>query len=441
MKTQFEINDLIGEYRVTGFLGEGGMGIVYSGMHEKLGRPAAIKILRTTGQDETFKTRFFNEARLQAGLHHPNIATLYDFREEGDNLVIIMELVDGECLDELITRRTFTIDEVLTVFSSICEAISYIHKNGVIHRDIKAQNAKLTSGGSLKLLDFGIAKDSSSQGLTQTGGVIGTPNYLSPEQLENKPASVQTDIWALGILLYEMLTGGLPFQSDTLGGLVLKITKAEFPPAHTINPAVTREVEALVAKCLKRDTASRYRSVDELLLAVQNILNVRHGNATLHDLKTAMTNPGQVAGLPGTMVVDEAPATLYASGNSTAPSKPFPIALVAGIGGAALLILFILVGGFLLLSGSDKPANQSPGGVNSVVAGTKGNTKIRVDVDEGKAQVLKNGQSLGTTPLDMEADLGDNVPLTLRRDGFEDKNVSIQVTSGKKVFTFSLKAK
>jgi len=237
-----------------------------------------------------------------------------------------------------------------------------------------------------------------------------------------------------------MLTGSLPFQGDTLGGLVLKITKAEFPPANTINPAVPREVNAIVAKCLKKETTSRYRSVDDLLQAVQSVLNARHGKATLHDLKTVITRSGNETPIPGTVFVADRPATLYASGNSAAPSKPFPIALAAGIGGGALLLLFMVVGGILLLSGGGTAANQT-GGTNSVVATTKGNTKIRVDVDEGKAQVLKGGLLLGTTPLDMEADLGDNVPLTLRRDGFEDKNINIQVTSGKKVFTFSLKAK
>ena len=221
---------------------------------------------------------------------------------------------------------------------------------------------------------------------------------------------------------------------------MLKITKAEFPPANTINPAVPREVNAIVAKCLKRDTVSRYKTVNELLYAVQSVLNVRHGKATFHDLKMAMNKPAVAAAIPGTLLVNETPATFDASRNSSASSKAFPVVLVAGISGGAVLLLFVLIGGILLLSGGGKAANQ-PGGSNSVVATTKGNTKIRVDVDEGKAQVLKNGQLLGTTPLDMEADLGDSVPLTLRRDGFEDKNVNIQVTSGKKVFTFSLKAK
>ena len=441
MQRRFEINEMIGEYRVTGYLGEGGMGVVYSGIHEKLGRSAAIKILGKATKDESFKTRFFNEARLQAGLHHPNIATLYDFREEGDQLVIFMELVDGENLEDLIERRAFTIDETLTVFSSICEAIAYIHRNGVIHRDIKAQNAKLTSGGSLKLLDFGIAKDSASQGLTQTGGVIGTPNYLSPEQLEAKPASAQTDIWALGVLLYEMLTGSLPFQGDTLGGLVLKITRAEFQPPDVVNPAVPREVSAIVAKCLKKDAANRYRTVGELLQAVQKALNARQGKVPQNEISTVAFKSQPHPVIPGTVFVPNDPDNSYATEVSVPASKPFPIALVAGIGGAATLVLFIIIGGIFFITSGGGIATQTSTGPNISTTNSKGNTKIRVDVDEGKAQVLRNGQSLGTTPLDLDVNLGETVPLTLSRDGFEDKNVKIEVTNSKKVFTFSLKAK
>jgi len=248
MPRRFEVDSHIGEYRVTSFLGEGGMGEVYLGLHEKLGRHAAIKILGSAAKDESFRTRFFNEARLQANLHHPNIATLYDFQQVGDELLIFMEYVDGESLDELVARRAFAVDDALKVFRSICEAVGYIHSNGIIHRDIKAQNVKLRSDGSVKLLDFGIAKDGASHGLTQTGGVIGTPTYLSPEQLRGGNATPQTDVWALGVLLYEMLTGKLPFEGDSIGGLVLKITSEAFEPPDRLNPAVPREVTKIVAR-------------------------------------------------------------------------------------------------------------------------------------------------------------------------------------------------
>src|SRR3569623_1966018 len=125
-----------------------------------------------------------------------------------------------------------------------------MHSHGFVHRDIKAQNVKLRADGTVKLLDFGIAKVEASHGLTQTGGIIGTPSYLSPEQLRAEKASPQSDVWALGVLLYEMLTGRLPFEGDSIGGLVLKITSEAFEPPDRLNPAVPRDVAKTVAKCL-----------------------------------------------------------------------------------------------------------------------------------------------------------------------------------------------
>jgi len=435
MHKRLQINEMIGEYRVTGFLGEGGMGAVYSAVHEKLGRPAAVKVLCTPSQDESFKTRFFNEARLQAGLHHPNIATLYDFREENDQFFIFMELVDGESLDDLVARRAFTIDETLNIFASICEAIRYIHKNGVVHRDIKAQNVKMTAAGIAKLLDFGIAKDGASHGLTQTGGVIGTPTYLSPEQLEGKPATPQADIWALGVLLYEMLTGRPPFEGDTLGGLVLKITRAEFIPPERANPAVPRAVAAIVGKCLKKDLGSRYRSAGELLEAIRRAAGTRQTEATLVSRETPFARSNEPNFSPLTIAAGNAVEETYRPAG-----KPFPAGLIAGIGAATVFLLIAIAGGvFLLRSGTDQApvsaAANTPGGA------PRGSMKVKVDVDEGRAQVIRAGEALGSTPLDIDANPGDDLNLTLRREGYQDKNVNIQVTNGKKVFTFSMKAK
>jgi serine/threonine-protein kinase len=440
MARRFEIDSLIGEYRVTRFIGEGGMGEVYLGTHEKLGRPAAIKVLGAIATDESFRTRFFNEARLQANLHHPNIATLYDFQQLGDELLIFMEYVDGESLDDLVTRRAFTVDEALVTFRSICEAVGYMHSHGVVHRDIKAQNVKLRADGSAKLLDFGIAKDETSHGLTQTGGIVGTPNYLSPEQLRGNKASPQTDIWALGVLLYEMLTGKLPFEGDSLGGLVLKITSEPFEPADRLNPAVPREVARIVAKCLEKDPASRYRSVQELVAALNSAIQNR-GKApeTIGDSlrKTFAAVRSQTPAQTDEPYRSEELSTW----DAPRPEKPFPIGIVAAIGGVlAVLVVVIVVGAFWMMGGDSVTANGTGGKTNSANAPAPGNTqRVRVDVDEGKAQVIRDGQVLGTTPLDIDVASGDRPNVTLRRDGFEDKTVQIEPASGKKVLTFSLK--
>ena len=452
MNSRFQINQQIGEYRVTGFLGAGGMGEVYLGEHTKIGRLAAIKVLLPDVADANFKSRFFNEARLQAGLQHPHIATLYDFQETGGQLYIFMEFVNGESLEDLIKNRAFSIDETLAAFASVCEAIAYIHQNGVIHRDIKSQNIKLTSTGTVKLLDFGIAKDSSSHGLTQTGGVIGTPHYLAPEQLDGKPATAQGDVWALGVLLYEMLTNQMPFTGDTLTGLILQIMSVNYAAPEELNPAIPREVAAIVKKCLQKNAANRYQTADELLADVRRVLRGEAKPSAMSGLKKTfglMSKPAP-ANLPPTVVSDYAPVqnssseSVYANAYAPVKTNKLPIGLIAGAAGAAVIALFAVIGIVIwAVGGSSKPAANTNDKNIAVVqtAGKGASRKIRVDLDEGQGQVIRGGQTLGTTPLDLDANEGDKMNLTLHREGYEDKNVQIDVSGGKKVYTFSLRQK
>lgn len=464
MQKRFQINEMIGEYRVTAFLGAGGMGEVYQGVHEKLGRFAAIKILGEAALNESFKTRFFNEARLQASLHHPNVATLYDFQEIDNQLFIFMEFVDGESLEDLIERRAFAVEDALKTFQSICEAIAFIHRNGVVHRDIKSQNIKLTSNGAVKLLDFGIAKDSASHSLTQTGGVIGTPGYLAPELLDGKPASPQTDIWALGVLLYEMLTGIEPFKADTIGALCMQIMIGTFEAPEKLNPAVSKEISQIVAKCLKK-ADERYQTADEIVQDVQRVLSGEKSHkktaAAFSDLKKSFgfTPKTLISDVSTENVAQNAfdnseyrDANPYAAANKP-QSKKFPFMLVAGGVSAAVVLLFVLVGiGIWAMSNSKTGSSVNPATITTanqkdnkaIAAQPSPNAKqksVRVDVDEGKAQVFRDGQSIGSTPLDLQTSDGEKVDLTLKRDGFADKNVQLDITSGKQAYTFSLKSK
>ena len=452
MSKRLNIGEIIGEYRVTGFLGAGGMGEVYAGVHEKLGRPVAVKVLGAAASgDETFKSRFFNEARLQANLHHPHIATLYDFQEMNGQLLIFMELVDGESLEEMVSRRAFTVEDALRAFTSVCEAVGYIHQHGILHRDIKSQNVKLNSGGEVKLLDFGIAKDSSNQhGLTQTGGVIGTPHYLAPEQLDGRPASPQTDIWALGVLLYEMLTGDLPFQGETLGSLVLQITQANFAAPEQINPAVPREVSGIVRRCLQKDAASRFQTADELARTAKNALNKEHGGtAGFFGFKKS---PTQIAVSPpihppAEFVSESNPGfDDYSAAIPDAPAKKLPLVPIAIAASAAVILLFVAAGiAIWALSGADDGtfANTDVNDKKMITVQSGGSGtphRIQVETDEGSAEVLRDGRSVGTTPYSFDARDGEKIPLTLRRKGFQDKEVELEVTNGKKNYSFQMKA-
>ncbi len=472
---RFQTNEMIGEYRVTAFLGAGGMGEVYQGIHAKLNRPAAIKVLSESCSDESFTTRFFNEARLQASLHHPNIAALYDFQEIGNRLCIFMEFVNGESLEDLVARRAFAVEDAMKTFLPVVEAIAFIHQNGILHRDIKSQNIKLTSGGTVKLLDFGIAKDATSHSLTQTGGVIGTPSYLAPEQLSGREASAQTDIWALGVLLYEMLTGIEPFKADTIGALCMQITLGNFDAPEKLNPAVPREVSKIVCKCLKKNVAERYQTADELLEDVRKFLSGEKSNgkaAAFSNLKKSFAfspknspvNSSSEDFLPNPTGASFRQNTSedysYQTDSNDGESYPnnftrkkSPVAKIAVASSVAVIFLFGVVGfGIWLMSNSSasntanstlKTAVEAKDGKTFVVQSAKINAqrRVRVDVDEGSAQVFRSGQAAGATPFDLEATEGEIIDLTLKRDGFEDKNVQIEVTSRRQVYTFSLKPK
>ncbi len=279
--------------------------------------------------DKDYKERFLNEARLQASLHHPNIATLYDFQELGNELLIFMEFVNGDGLDSLIENKFFSIEESLKVFESIVGAIAYIHEHGIIHRDIKTDNVKLTANGIPKLLDFGIAKDSSSQNLTQVGGVIGTPNYLAPEQIQGHPASEQTDIWSLGVLLYKMLTGRVPFESDLFDTLLTQIRKGNYEAPENFNSAIPKVVSEIVRKCLAKEVHQRYQTAEELLRDVKRVLSERYSSETYLE---------------------------------TRPQNSFPIAKVSAVAGSILLFVCLVVIGIWAIGGSSEKVaeNKTP---------------------------------------------------------------------------------
>lgn len=451
MSRRLQIGEMIGDYRIVGFLGAGGMGSVYHGVHRKIDRPAAIKVLSNPADGSTFKERFFNEARVQSSLHHPNIATLFDFQESAgrDEFFIVMEYVDGETLDALIGRRYFAVEDALVTFKSICEAVKFIHENNIVHRDIKPQNIKLSSKGTVKLLDFGIAKDAASDGLTRVGGIVGTPNYLAPEQLMGQPASQLTDIWALGVLFYEMLTGAAPFPGSTLAELHGQTSNGRFESVQKLNPAVSSEVAKIVDRCLTADVRQRYQSVDAILADIGAALRRRQHPAAPQDHATGIRNL-----LSGTRTLDPDAS----SGSHGRGFSIWKLSLIGG-GGAAVLLSAVVIG-LWAMSGSDPVAitNAKPstpklanlgknasnhGGLSTQSGSPSGvsdpRPKALIELTEGVAEVYRDGQLIGNTPVEIEGNENEFVNIMLRRQGYQDYSETIEITTRRKVFTFTLR--
>jgi serine/threonine-protein kinase len=392
----------IGEYRLVDPLGKGGMGEVYRAVHPQLGRVVAIKVLTPRGHGTDLVQRFRNEALIQAQLQHPHIAKLYGFQELGGRACIIMEYVDGQTLEErLRSRGPLPVAEAVRIFQAVVSAVGYIHRHGIIHRDLKANNIKLSVSGKVKLLDFGIAKAESTPKLTAAGETVGTLEYLAPELVKGGSASPQSDIWALGVLLYELVTGEMPFAAPTLVGLCDKIRRAAYAPPSTLNPAVPREVAAVIARCLKKNPADRYRSAGELLADLQQ--------------------PGAFKEKAPARNIGERP--LAPKLTWARPRRRF-IALTAAVVSVLALALYLF--------GGDVPCRDCP---------PSGAKPVLVDVVEGRAEVYQSGSRVGSTPYELRSPPGARVDLMLKRQGFFDKPISFSVTEGKKVYTFTMEKK
>lgn len=255
----------VGHFRVEGKLGEGGMGVVYRATDERLCRAVALKVLPPDfAADAGRRQRFLREARSAAALVHPNIATVFEVGEADERVFLAMELVEGQTLRRLIEGRRPSIDEALRIAREIARGLAKAHKAGIVHRDLKHDNVMITPDGDVKILDFGLAKrlDAPSapdpaSALTGAGVVMGTPGFMSPEQMRGHPVDARTDVFAFGVMLYDLLAGARPFTGSTAADLLVAVLTKEPPPLAQKNPAVDPELARFVARCLAKDAAER----------------------------------------------------------------------------------------------------------------------------------------------------------------------------------------
>ncbi len=258
----------LGRYRIQAELGRGAMGVVYKAHDPVLDRTVALKTiaLDDTAQDrEEYQARFFQEAKAAARLNHPSLITIYDFGEESALAYMAMELLNGSELSERMGQASMPISEAVAIAEQVAEGLAFAHDSGVIHRDIKPSNVMLLPRGRVKIMDFGIARLKVSDIKTQLGMRLGTPKYMSPEQIGGSTLDHRTDIFSLGIVLYEMLTGIKLFKGDTLTQVMHNVANFEPPPPSRINPEVPPLLDLVVKRAMEKKPSARYASAWEMV--------------------------------------------------------------------------------------------------------------------------------------------------------------------------------
>src|SRR6266536_1927161 len=273
------VGKVIGHYRIESLIGVGGMGEVYLARDERLGRKAALKLLpKSLTMDEAQLSRFKNEARTASALNHPNILTVYEIGAEGDRLFIATEFIEGVTLRTALVSGRMSAHRALEIAVQVASALAAAHDAGVVHRDIKPENIMLRPDGYVKVLDFGIAKlteqrrasddhrvETTALLQTRPGLVLGTAHYMSPEQARGQKVDARSDIWSLGVVLYEMVAGSPPFRGETPSDCIAAILTAEPAPLSSISPDVPDKLESILQKALRKNTDERYQTIKEML--------------------------------------------------------------------------------------------------------------------------------------------------------------------------------
>jgi tRNA A-37 threonylcarbamoyl transferase component Bud32 len=411
------IGKSFGPYKVLDKIGEGGMAVVYQAYQESLGRYAAIKVLRSElARDEEFVARFRREALAVAQLNHPNILHVYDAGVANGVYYIAMGFVDGGSLKDMIAHGPVEPNYAASIGAQLADALDYAHKQGIIHRDVKPSNVLMTRDGRPMLTDFGIAKALyESAALTRTGASIGTPEYMAPEQIQGQPVDGRTDIYSLGIVLYEMLTGWAPFSTPTPVATLYKQVNEPPPPLHQVNVNVPDWLEGVVGRALVKRPEGRYQQAAELATALRSRTAgglplptaapaVAGVTPVLADAKPA--TKGAASRQPGPAVAASAPTPAPAvarpaTGRQEHAATPPPVAsaqpapkqrgkavpiLVAAI---ALLVIGLAAGGiYLAMSGKGDKGGDVAGVITVVVPGDIAETSLPTEVVASQTPVI-----------------------------------------------------
>jgi serine/threonine-protein kinase len=392
----------IAGYRLTERIGSGGMGDVYKAHNAALNRTAAIKILHQKDMAE----RFRNEAYIQSSVSHANIACLYEYLVTGEIACIIMEYVEGDSLDVYLHRRgKLSNQEAENIVKQIAASLAYLHSKGILHRDIKPQNFKVKADGTVIMLDFGISKNKYTPKLTQQGFIVGTTEYMAPEQFQHQ-VQQKSDVWSLGVLTYELLTGFMPFDANNPLTMRAKIEKGDFTKPRILVPLVSEKINKVIEKSLQVNPSNRASAAD-----IEKILN--------DELPEKKSNPLKL---------------------KTSLPKNINIKY-AGIAAAVLLVILIAI--FIPKRNDIKPDNNNadtlvqqppqpelkPINLQTLTIDVLNSRDAFIVFPDGNSKKL---------PYDINGKEGENFKFTLKAEGFVSKDVEVPITVGRKSYEYSL---
>src|SRR5215207_3022998 len=339
---------MLGNYRIISQVGQGGMATVYKAYQPSMDRHVAVKVLPSQlAESKEFVARFKQEAHTIARLEHPHILPVFDYGESDGTAYFVMRYLEaGTLKDRMVAGRPLPLDEIDRLFTQLTDALSYAHSHGVIHRDLKPANALVDANGNLFLTDFGIAKilEEASPRLTQTDAIMGTPAYISPEQAQALKVDQRSDIYSFGIILYEMVTGRVPFVADTPLAVIIKHVSDPLPLPSSVKSDIPESIERVILKALAKNPDDRFATVADFASAWKQALDQK--DSPKKDLfeATAIPSPSRAASPAGTMHAPSAPDTVV---KTTPRPASRPRWLVGCLAGACLILT---ISGVVLLN-------------------------------------------------------------------------------------------